>query len=272
VPTITFTDNTPVSRCLSSTNANYALLQAQATGTISAATQYIGQKFLAGTYSIWRRAALFDTSTLAALGPITINSATLQLYCIGSDLASADFDLTITRDATQVAPHNPVVKEDYEITQYTGGSGGAKTASTFVNAVYNNIAMTSTWVINDGVSFTKVFLASSRDIAAIAPTKGEWLTIGLGTDDQCPMRLVVDYKLGGGGGNGGARGCALSYSEIQKLDEEYRKFLESQNRPILISSGYIERVPLSRGYVENIMKKKRKKKSEWKRVKYTDVR
>jgi hypothetical protein len=169
------------------------------------------------------------------------------------------------RDAAQVCPHNPVIKEDYALAQYAG-NGGSKTASTFTDGVYNNVALNPAWVINDGLHFTKLFLVSSRDINADVPTKAEWIRIG--TEDSgpsTPARLEITYSVDSGGGcsGGGYRSSRfINPEEALRLENEYIKFMEKQIRPVFVSGEYV--------YPPQSQPKK-KKKRKWVGVKYTKL-
>lgn len=125
-----------------------------------------------GLYCIFRCFLFFNTSSLP--DNATILSATLSLHGIlGYDYSEVDFNITV-QNGQPTYPHDPLVLGDFARGNYSG-NGGFLDTSDFLDWTYNDIELNNTgigWINNTAT--TKLCLRSSREIAGIAPTEGEY--------------------------------------------------------------------------------------------------
>ena len=146
---------------------SYSGAQSASTGTVidNATSVGVGQDLIGSNYLITRGALFFNTSAIPA-GAV-ISSATLQLYNQGYNINS-NFNLTVM-NGQPTYPHNPLVGTDYQLSLYSGNGGTFNTASWGTG--YNTLTLNSTGIswINKGGT-TALFIASSQDISATAPT------------------------------------------------------------------------------------------------------
>lgn len=179
-------------------NAVYATAHDAATGTIddTSAQNNIGQ-LVSGTYFIYRGFFFFDTSAIP--DGATIVTATLYLYG-QADHSTTDFDLVI-RNGQPTYPHDPLAVGDYLYSHYAG-DGGSFNTSGFSVAGYNAITLNATglgWISDTGT--TKLAVISSRDIASIAPTGDEYVTVynaeqaGTNNDPYLAVGYLVDTTV-----------------------------------------------------------------------------
>lgn len=127
---------------------------------------YVGQILDGSTYYIDRSALYFDTSVLST--SITITGVDLKIYG-DSDYSATDFDITLQQGGTTY-PHDPLVFNDFNKTNYTTTSVGVLSTIGFSTVAYNTLSFNAadfSMVSKTGV--TKLFVRSSRDIAGTAP-------------------------------------------------------------------------------------------------------
>ena len=149
----------------------------------------VGQQTLPVVFWVSRGALFLDTSSLP--DDATIISAVLSLYG-SSDASLVDFHITVVDGSVL---HEPLALTDYGTLGSQTMSGGAFDTAGFSTSSYNDIPLNETgmgWISKTGIS--KFGLRSSREIAAIAPTTQEVVTIypyerGPGYQP----RLVVTY-------------------------------------------------------------------------------
>jgi hypothetical protein len=123
-------------------------------------------------FHIYRSALFFDTSSLPDTAVIT--SATLSLYGF-IDGSGTDFDITVVNGTLL---NDPLVAGDYGYLGTQTTSGGALNTTGFSTSGYNDIPLNAAgvgWISKTGM--TQFGLRSSRDIAATAPSTGEWVAV-----------------------------------------------------------------------------------------------
>ncbi len=149
----------------------------------------VEQLIIPPSFNILRGALFFDTSSLP--DDATINSAVLSLYGT-SDNSSADFDITMV-DGSGL--NQPLQDTDYGYLGSQNVSGGSFNTSGFSTLGYNDIPLNETglgWISKTGI--TKLGLRSSRDIAAIAPSTLEFVTVYPSEEGEgYRPKLVVTY-------------------------------------------------------------------------------
>lgn len=176
---------------VTNSGATYATVQAAATGTgvyTAAGGITVGQRFLGGTYDIWRGFLYFDTSSIVSSA--SIDSAVL--YVVPSyDGSATDFNLTVVQ-GTQAAT---LTTADYSACGSTSG-GTLSTVGIATESLYAiTLDATGRGFITKGGT-TKLALRSSLDISATAPTVEERIAI-YGQDDAAGRRpvLAVNYTV-----------------------------------------------------------------------------
>jgi len=140
-------------------------------------------------FEVQRGALFFDTSSLP--DDATISSAVLSLYG-KAKYGTVDFLITVVDGSVL---HEPLVGADYGALRDQVVSGGTFHTSGFNTGGYNDIPLNETgigWISKTGI--TKLGLRSSRDIAAIAPSTLEFVTVYPSEEGEgYRPKLVVTY-------------------------------------------------------------------------------
>jgi hypothetical protein len=150
----------------------------------------IGQSYSStyNQYLVSRGALFFDTSNLITTD--NIQSATLEFW-VESDDSDTNFDITAV-DGSGL--NGPLQTSDYyELRLNTDSKGSVGTAGISTTG-YTTITITDLSIINK-VSYTKIGLRSSRDIAGTIPTGNEYVSIYMGESIHPPI-LTVNYTVG----------------------------------------------------------------------------
>lgn len=191
VPEVAF-DGESSDGYLQNTSVSYTTAHDATVGTVFASGTdfYVGQKFGASDYFIYRGFTFFDTSAIPDGAVFT--SARLSLY--GEvDASDQDFFLVI-QNGQPTSPHNPLLSYDYSFGNYSG-NGGSFNSSSFSTTGYINITLNATglnWINKTGT--TKLCLRSDRDIDALIPTMNEFVRIYASEQGNgFKPRLIVVY-------------------------------------------------------------------------------
>ena len=155
-------------------------------------------------YEIDRGALYFDVSSIPNVTQAIFTGAVLKLYGSG-DASTTDFDINVYNGKIQpivgpdnayeyVNPSDPLVGSDYNKSLYTSLMGSVNTSG-FTTSGYNSITLSSfPSSLPGGI---RMFIRSSRDVAATTPTGDEYVTVyssnetGTSKDPQ----LVLTYTL-----------------------------------------------------------------------------
>jgi len=118
-----------------------------------------------GTYTIYRAALFFDTSTVPTNA--TINSASINLFVPVDHAMSAGWYLRVKQHTNNT---EPLIPSDYYLYKYSG-NGGQLYLSGYVSVGWVQIPLNSTGIswINKG-GLTKLCLMSADDDDAFAPS------------------------------------------------------------------------------------------------------
>lgn len=174
---------------------SYGVTRNASTGTVdgSGANLYVGQRYVADIYMVYRTALYFDTSIIP--DNATITSAILSIYISTDGTSTSEFNFTV-QNGQPTYPHSPLVSGDYLHTHYDG-DGGQRNSSEIGGVGYFNITVTnSSWLNLE--STTKLLLRSSRDVNNIASSTSEYVIIDSAEQgsDYAP-KLFVEYQTEG---------------------------------------------------------------------------
>ncbi|RLF41013.1 MAG: hypothetical protein DRN18_04205, partial [Thermoplasmata archaeon] len=153
-------------------DADYRRARKIATGySNSATTLYIGQykNLFTGDYYIYRSFLKFDTSSIPSIA--TITSAALKLYGYG-DYSSTDFHIRLTKWTGDT----PIDTGDYLQSDGKLYDDGSFSTSSFTTSGYNTIRISNYSLITKA-GYTKICVASDRDISGIQPTGSEYVIV-----------------------------------------------------------------------------------------------
>lgn len=173
---------------LSKSDANYATAQAAATSDAADTTAnyiIVGQVFADSVYSIYRSIMKFDTSGIQSTDALLDAQLLLRGY---SDGSATDFLLRLQKWTTGT----PITVEDYNDFDGTSYDDGLFNTSQFQVGQYNTVKITNLNLITKAGN-TQIFLRSSRDISAIAPTGNELVNL-YSYDSGYPPTLQVTYR------------------------------------------------------------------------------
>jgi hypothetical protein len=145
-------------------------------------------------YNVYRKAHLFDTTTVPAGATITAAELWFQPYS-KTETAGA-FNLVV-QNGQPTYQHDPAVVGDYNKANYSG-DGGSIASSAITDDVWNKITLNATGLtwIQKGAA-TKLCLRTSLDIAGTAPGTGQGSYIGYsgGTGYYNKPYLKIWYTL-----------------------------------------------------------------------------
>ena len=199
--------------------------------------EQVAHYFNAGSYTIERLAAVFDTSGIPAVA--LISSAKLKWWLDGM---LGTIRVRVHHNAAH--PANPIVKGDYWKDWYDPGGIGGSLDGPYTFGAYNDIPLNATgitWIVKGGE--TRFILRDRDDIDAVAPIGVNQLA-NLGAN---PMLLEVTYTLPlfpPGGGSRREMGCGRAFfnddgSSGDKLVREW-----NQTTPAAWSSTYLTPHPV----------------------------
>lgn len=132
----------------------------------------IGQKYLAGTYYIYRGFLYFDTSPIPDDAIVT--AANVSLNC--SNIETNYFNLVV-QDGQPLYPHTPLTLADFYSEHYSGMGGNVSTSSLIAND-YVNLTLSSTgleWINLEDV--TELAFLSDQDINYTSPVNDATINI-----------------------------------------------------------------------------------------------
>jgi len=166
-------------------DATYATARdASTSDSVTVGPFKVGQKLADSTYTIYRSAVCFDTSSLD--DDCLIQSAVLTLKRV---TANYGLGTIMLKTGAPTYPHIPIVTGDYDRTLYSGNGGtGSIVGSSCIITL--NFAGEG-WINKTG--YTKFMVMSQNDINNTPPTANEWAQF-YSSSTYRPV-LVVTYTI-----------------------------------------------------------------------------
>ena len=175
---------------ISQNEDNYTGAHDASTGTVdnTSVSINIGQILTGGRYYIYRGFIPFNTSLLTGK---KLMSASLHVW---GNSSSGLWNYIAIQQGSGGAPHQPLIDEDYNKTQYSGNGGQILSGNFQING-WNTIILNAFGLGTINLTGTTIFpLRVGQDITENAPLASELLNIGSTEDTGHEPYLDVEFE------------------------------------------------------------------------------